>query len=367
MRVVYLVGKLNAGGVQSVIFNYLRNMDLDGIEPFVLYESDSVLPPPDDLVAMGIKFIEIPPYQSLFSYIGTIKKLCREYKFDIVHSNMNTLSVFSLYAAWRGKVRVRICHNHSTTSKKETKRNLFKIFLRPFNRLFATDYAACSELAARWMYGDRRFEKGKVKVFNNAVDCERFSFDETARKEVRDALGIGDALLIGHVGRFTSVKNHPFLIDIFESILKIRPDSHLVLVGDGEDSDAVRSKVETAGISDKVTFSGIVSDTERYYSAMDVFLLPSLYEGLPVVAVEAESSGLSCFISDTVTRECAATPHVTFLPITEGAEMWARAVASANPHDRAADSENMKNGKFNIVKCADEMMAYYLEISGRKK
>lgn len=359
MKIAHIVGKLKKAGVEAVVFTYLRNMDLREITVDVLYDADSTVEPPKDLIDMGIRFIEIPPYQKVFSYMAEIKRLCRENRYDIVHTHMNVLSVFSLFAAKCGGVAHRICHNHSTTSKFEKKKDLMKKVLRPTAKLFATDYAACSELSARWMYGDALVDNGCVTVFNNAIDLDRYSFDETARGEVRTSLGAENSFLIGHVGRFMDQKNHTFLIDIFAEIVKIRPEAKLLLIGDGENLEAVKEKVSMLSLSDKVIFKGIIPDVERYYSAMDVFLLPSLYEGLPVVALEAQATGLPCVISDAVTTESAVISEVEFLPVNRDVGKWAKTVCEAKTRDRAECNRIFRSGKFNIENSACQMRDYY--------
>ncbi len=371
MRIAHVVGKLKAGGVESVIFNYLRNMDRDGIDVDVLYDSDSDVAPPKVLAESGVRFIEIPPYQRLPKYLKEIKRLCRENGYDAVHSNINSLSGFPLFAAKRGGVKIRVAHNHTTSSKVEGKRDLAKRALRPLARRYATDYAACSEKAARWLFGDEAVERGEVRLFNNAIDVDRFRYSEESRAEVRAALGLSDEFVLLHVGRFVTTKNHPFIIEVFKELKAIVPDARLILVGDGEDAEAVRETIASEGLSDDVIMTGIVGDTEKYYSAADAFLLPSLYEGLPVVAVEAEAAGLPVFISDAVTRECAVTPHVTFLPLSAGARTWAEKISSCGRHDRAADGDIMKDSDFNISKSANDMRDYYFELvsggSARRK
>lgn len=359
MKIVHIVGKLKKAGVEAVVFTYLRNMDLDGMSVDVLYDADSTVEPPCDLAEKGIRFIEIPPYQKVFSYMSAIKRLCRENKYDIIHTHMNVLSVFSLFAAKCAGVPHRICHNHSTTSKYEKKKDLMKKVLKPTAKIFATDYAACSELSARWMYGDRRVDSGLVTVFNNAIDLDRYIYSEESAVQMKKELGVENCFLIGHVGRFMDQKNHTFLIDIFAHICKIKEDARLILIGDGENLEAIKDKIYTLGIEDKVIFKGIVSDVERYYCAMDVFLLPSLYEGLPVVALEAQATGLPCVISDSVTSECAVIPEVAFLPVNKECEKWAEAVINSKTEDRYGCNRIFRDGKFNIVNSAYQMREYY--------
>lgn len=365
MKVAHVVGKLKAAGVEAVVFNYLSNMDRTGMEIDVLYDADSVVPPPQSLVEAGIRFIEIPPYQKLPAYMKAVKRICRDNGYDIVHSHMNSLSGFPLLAAKRGGVGVRIAHSHTTSSKVEGKRDLLKRALRPFARRYATNFAACSAQAGRWLFGDKLFDEGKVTVFNNAVNIEKYKFSPEDRENLRRELGVGDRRLVLHIGRFMTQKNHRFIIEIFKELKKIEPDTVLVLVGEGPLEEEIKSLVREYGMSDSVIFKGIVPDAERYYSAADVFILPSLYEGLPVVAVEAQSAGLNCFVSDVVTRECEVTGGVRFIPLSAGAEKWAVSIASATSRDREADNASMENSVFNIKKTANDLKEYYYEICGR--
>ena len=363
MKVAHIVGKLKAAGVESVVFNYLRNMDLDGIETDVLYDADSTVSPPKDLAARGVRFIEIPPYQKLNAYIKRIKQLCLENGYDIVHSHMNALSGFPLFAAKRGGVKIRVAHNHSTSSKAEGKRDIAKRVLRPFARRYATSYAACSEKAGRWLFGDRKFDSGKVTLFNNAIDLDKFSFDLAARNDVRREYGLGEEFVLLHIGRFVTQKNTPFIIDIFKELKEYIPDAKLLLVGDGDLLDETEKKVKNYSLSDDVTFCGVVPDTERYYSAADAFVLPSLYEGLPVVALEAQASGLPSYLSDEVTRECAVTGHVSFISLSVGAKEWARLIAARSYTDRQLTIGAMKDTAFDIKKTANDMRRYYFELT----
>ena len=362
MKVAHIVGKLKAAGVESVVFNYLRNMDLSGIETDVLYDSDSTVSPPEDLVEAGIRFIVIPPYQKLPSYISKIKELCRENGYDIVHSHMNALSGFPLYAAKRGGVKHRIAHNHSTSSKAEGKRDLAKRILRPFARRYATDYAACSEKAGRWLFGDRSFDSGEVTIFNNAIDIGKFAFNPAARAEVRSELGIGESFVLLHIGRFVKQKNTPFIIDIFKELKTYIPDAKLLLIGDGELLEETKKKVSDYTLYESVIFKGVVPDTHRYYSAADAFVLPSLYEGLPVVALEAQASGLDVYVSDAVTAECAVTPNVSFISLDDGEAAWAKEISSAKPCDRGDGAKIMKGSAFDIDKSANDMRDYHLSL-----
>ena len=218
IRVAHVIGKLNAAGVEAVVNNYYRNIDHTKYQFDFIIDSDGACQPPQELIDMGARYYVVPPYQKLFQHIKALIKLFKENNYKIVHSGMNTLAPISMYCAWRAGIPVRINHNHSTAGKGEIKKNIMKYCLRPFAKCFATHYAACSRFAGEWLFGKKMVESGKVTIFNNAIDIEKFKFNEKVRTEVRNKLGIEDKFVIGHVGRFEYQKNHEFLIDVFKTL-----------------------------------------------------------------------------------------------------------------------------------------------------
>lgn len=229
IKVAQIMGKLWAGGVEMVVFNYYRAIDKSKIQFDFYYDADSTVEPPQELINMGARFIKIPPYQQLPSYLKTLKKYFRENNYQIVHSHINTLSIFPLYMAWRCRVPVRIAHNHSVPGGNEFKRNALKYFLRFFSKMFSTDYFACSEKAGRWMFGEKDFNDGKVFVVKNAIDFNRFRPSFDAINEKRKNLGLVGKYVIGCIGRFTFAKIISFLLKLLMKCIKTmkKPDCYL--------------------------------------------------------------------------------------------------------------------------------------------
>lgn len=255
---------------------------------------------------------------------------------------------------------MRICHNHSAgTGRGEAAKNLMKYALRPFAKVFATDYCACSQYAGAWLFGRRSMERGKVMILHNAIDLDKFRFDPRTRDEVRRELNLEGKFVVGHVGRFCAPKNHSFLIEIFAEVQKRTQGAVLLLAGDGELVGAVKEKAARLGLEEPARFLGIRSDVARLYQAMDVFVLPSLYEGLPVVGVEAQAAGLPCVFSGAVTREAELTDHVQFLPLNSGAEQWAEAILGCSGLDRGDVSEEIRRHGFDIALSAMELEKFY--------
>ena len=364
IRVASVIGRYIGGGVEAVTINYYRNIDKNKVQLDFICDEDSTNIPYEEIEKMGGKVIIIPSYSKPFKYHKELKKVLKEGNYKIIHSNINTLSVFSLFAAKCAGVPVRIAHSHSTTNKKEKKKNLMKQVLRPFSKVFATDYMCCSELAGRWLFGNKEYDKGNVYLLNNAIDLDKFKYNESLRKTKRKELGIKDkTLVIGHIGRFVAQKNHDFLIDIFNEIHKKNNNSILLLAGQGPLMEDIKNKVKELNLNDSVKFLGQRNDANELYQAFDVFLLPSLYEGLPVVGVEAQAAGLLCYLSDDMTKETKVLDITKFMSLNNTPEEWADNILDdVKKYKRIDTSKEMTAKNFNIKEEAKKLEEYYLNL-----
>lgn len=302
-RIAVIMGKMEYGGVEAVVMNYYRHIDRQKIQFDFIVDNTSSCPQKEEIEKLGGKVFFVPPYQKIFFYMRTLIGIFKENDYAIVHSHINTLSVFPLAAAWFAKIPVRIAHSHSTAGRGEYKKNFLKYSLKPFSKLFATDYFACSEHAGRWLFGNRAYEQGLVKVWKNAIDIDSFLFNEDVRIQVRKEFGIDDKFVIGHVGRFSHEKNHKFLINVFKEVHKKNKNTCLMLVGEGKLFWKIKEQVQRLGLNEAVLFLGARTDVNRLYQAMDIFVLPSHSEGLGLVAIEAQTSGLEVILSTNVPAE----------------------------------------------------------------
>lgn len=323
IKIAQVIGMAINGGTETLWMNYYRNIDRTKVQFDFLVESESKIINKEEIEKLGGHVVIIPPYKNVFKYMKTLRKIFKENQYDIVHSNMSTMSVFTLRAAKKAGIKVRIAHSHSTSNKKEWKKNILKNLLRPFSKKYSTHYFSCSELAGRYLFGDKTVNKGKVTIINNAIDINRFEFKCESRNKIREELGINDEVVIGNVGRFQAQKNQTYLLDIFNEYQKINNNSKLLILGDGPLREDLKTKTEKLGITDKVIFAGVKTNPEDYYSAMDCFVLPSLYEGLPVVGIEVQASNLPFFMSDTITKECMLNDNVYALSIKDDPKKWA--------------------------------------------
>lgn len=367
IRVAQIIGKWLGGGVEAVVMNYYRNIDRTKIQFDFICDEDSTNIPYEEIEKLGGKVILIPPYQKVFKYHRELKKVLKDGNYKIVHSHINTLSVFSLFAAKCAGVPVRIAHSHSTTNKKEWKKNIVKVTLRPFTKLVATDYMACTEHAGRWMFGNKAFDTGKVYILNNAINLDKFKYDEKLRKKIRKELKISDnTVVIGHIGRFVVQKNHTQLIDIFNEYHKNNNNSVLMLVGQGPLMEEIKEKINNLGLKGCVIFLGQKDNVNEYYNAMDLFLFPSLYEGLGMVVIEAQVNGLPCVVSDEVPKIAKITDRITFMDLNKSSEIWLKGIIKLlKRNDRKNVKFKNEITNYDINEEAKQFEQKYLNLNER--
>jgi glycosyltransferase EpsF len=356
------MGKMLGGGVEAVVMNYYRHVDRSKVQFDFLVDSDSTLVPRDEIESLGGRVFVVPPYQRQFSYQRKLEALFQEQRCLIVHSHVNTLSVFPLRAAKRAGVPVRIAHSHSTANPDERAKTAMKDILRTQANRYPTERFACGKYAGEWLFG-----KGSdFTVIPNAIDLRKFVFSTEKRNALRAELGInGDSFVVLHMGRFVEQKNHRFLVEIFAELLKERPGAVLLLAGEGPLRSEIELKVESLGIADSVRFLGQRPDADALYSAADVFCLPSLYEGLPVVAVEAQASGLPMLMSDKVTHEALISSRAWMLPLTSGAAEWAGAVdgIGGDRFNPMGEEDERAISRYDIENAAPLLTQKYLELA----
>ena len=351
--VAQMMTDMNYGGVEMVVMNYYRNIDRTKVQfDFFALEGSSI-PQREEIERLGGRVYIVPQYTHLVQYEREIQRIFRENDYKIVHSHMNTLGVFSLYGAKKAGIPNRVLHNHSTAGKGETKKNIIKYILRPFAQIFPTELCACSRFAGEWIYG----KNSDFRVFNNAIDLDKFLYDPQKRAAICKELGIENRKVIGHIGRFCYQKNHDLLIDIFAEVSKKEENALLLLIGEGELEQTIRTKVHTLGLDDQVLFLGKRADAYRYYQAMDLFLLPSRYEGLPVVGVEAQASGLPCVFSSAVTPEAKLLTTTVF--VDGDVQQYVHAVLKGLNAERKDTSEEMRQAGFDISVEAGKLTEFY--------
>lgn len=361
IRVLQILGIVANGGVEAVIMNYYRNMNKNKIQFDFVVHNDADENYIKEVLTMGAKVYKVTPYnQNVFKFMYEIYHIIKSNQYQIVHSNMNALSGFALLPAYLAGAKVRILHNHTTDSREEKLRSLIKRLLRPFARLFANQYWACSKLAAEWMYGKNAVINGRVTIINNAINLEKFKFNKEKRERLRKELGLENCFVIGHVGRFMKQKNHEFLIDIFNEVLKQKKNARLLLIGDGKLKLQIEEKVKKLGIKSAVMFLGVRNDVADLYNIMDIFVFPSFYEGLGMVVIEAQVNGLSVVTSDAVPKEAKVTKNIRFLNLRQPKIEWCNAILKAERKE-IVNNEDILLKNFDIKSESRKLENLYLK------
>lgn len=356
IRVLQCVNDMHRAGLETMLMNYYRNIDRNEIQFDFLthrpYKSDY----DDEIISLGGKVYYAPRLypQNYFHYFKWMKQFFKEHpEYQIVHSHIDAMSFFPLLAAKRANVPIRIAHSHSASIDRDFKYFL-KLFFKSQLPKVANTYCACGKKAGKFL-----MPKKNYTYIPNAIEINKFLFNSEIRQKKRNEMEIKDELVLGHVGRMSYPKNHEFLIDVFLKILEKRSNSLLILVGVGEKFDEIKKYVNSLEIADKVKFLGNRRDVNELYQAMDVFVMPSLFEGIPLVGVEAQFAGLPCVFSNEVTTEIGFTYNVQFIPLNEDKDVWADKIlyAAENCKDRKIDG--FENSEFNISKSALFLENYY--------
>lgn len=325
IRILQVVTIMNRGGLETMIMNYYRKIDREKIQfDFMVHRMERG-DYDDEIESMGGKIYRMPNirpgnYRKYFKELDKFFEMHKEYK--VVHSHINENSGFVLRAAKEHGIKCRIAHSHLADLKLDYKYP-FRMYGRYYLNKNVNEYFACSKEAGSWLFKN---PKKDVVVLNNAVDVDSFIRDNEKRKKFRKKLNVEDKFVIGHVGRFNPQKNHSFLIDIFAEIVKKRKDACLMLIGEGYLMDEIKNKVLKLNLQDNVLFLGLRSDICDLMQAMDLFLFPSLFEGLPVVLVEAQAAGLKIVTSTGVTRESDLTNSLEFYDLKLSPEKWAEKI-----------------------------------------
>ncbi len=337
IRILYVNGGiLDLGGISSYMINYFRHIDKSICHIDFAVHGDQKGVYDDEIENAGSVIYHLPiKSQDYFGNIKALKKVLKEGNYDIVHSHLDAGSYHILKVAKQCGVPVRIAHSHSINHLTENK---LKIFINDYYRKnikkTATHLMACSKDAGKWLFG----KNSDFDVVRNAIELNKFIFSEKNRQEVRRMLNIkNDHIIIGHIGVFDTQKNHTFLMDVFSEVLKKNNNYRLICVGDGPLKNEIEAKAKKLGIYDYVYFTGYTNHIEKYYSAFDIFLLPSLFEGLGIVAVEAQVSGLPCILSNQVPSEAQLLPNVLYLSFEK--EHWIDSILSVTAN-RTIDTLN---------------------------
>ncbi len=357
IRVLQVVTHMERGGLESMIINYYRHIDREKVQFDFLVHRQEQASFDDEIESLGGRIYRLPrlvPWSK--NYLSALNCFFDEHpEYKVVHVHQDCLSSVILRGAAQHNVPVRIAHSHNANQDRNLKYPI-KLWYRRSIPQYATNLFACGRDAGDWMFSGAPYQ-----IINNAIDAAAYTCNPAKRTEMRRQLGLTGELLVGHVGRFNPQKNHPFLLDIFATLLKEEPNAVLLLVGGGEDMPRMQTKAHALGIAEHVRFLGIRSDVADLMQAIDVFVFPSLYEGLPVTMVEAQAAGLPCLISDKVPPECILTDGlVDILPLSADPETWAEKILEKRAVPRTDRRSEIAAHGFDITTEAIKLQEFYI-------
>ena len=367
IRVAIVIGKMDSGGKKNLVMEYYRHIDRSKMQFDFICDSDSQAIPDEEIKSLGGRVYRIPPYQHIIANMHEMKRICKKNKYPVMHAWNSTMNLFPMKVAKSVGIPVRISESLSMAHEGDWKTKIKKV-LRPMSKWYATHYMSCGDDCGRWQFGDELFEAGKVDVFKTVINTQFNAYNPELREKTRKKFGWEDKLVVGHIGRFTPQKNSIQLIEIFAAVAKKEPKAVLCLIGDGELKNDMMAKIKKLGIESQVNYLGRREDIQQFYNAMDCFLLPSLYEGLPVVGLEAESCGLPIFFSTEITREANACELGHFIALSESEEVWADEMLKAmkeNMPKRRSHVKEVAEAGFDSVSEALRLQKYYFDAMDR--
>lgn len=362
IRILHVLGNTNLGGAESRIMDLYRHIDRKRVQFDFLVHTDQEGYFDKEIRELGGHIYRVPRFRvyNYFSYVRAMKDFFREHSdFRAVQGHITSTASIYLPIAKKAGIPITIAHARSAGVDKGVKGTATRLLRRKLPE--RTDYMfTCSRLAGVSVFGPKAVEAGRTVFMPNAIDCKKFDYDPVMRRKIREELGISDYYVIGHVGRFHYAKNHEYLIRVFAALCKRSVGKYvLLLLGEGEKMEEIRHLARELGVEDKVCFAGNRSNVYDYYQAMDYFVYPSRYEGLPGTVLEAQVSGLRCLISDSICEEVAVTELVHTMGIGQEPERWADYIEKTEDYVRISHFKEVSEAGFDVEAQAEKMMKFY--------
>lgn len=369
MKVLEAFGEpISNGGQEAFVMNVLQRIDknelqIDFLTPYYCdneFYREIIKSYGGECFELHEAFV---PGKQRFNIVKSVNIFLQQHKYDVIHIHSGSISILGIMA-WLAKkngIKKIIVHSHCSAECMTIKRHLLRVLFGKVMQHCVDEYCACSLSAgeAKFMPG---ITNGVLKLINNGIDLERFSFNTVTREQIRQQLGIApDNFVIGHVGRFEFEKNHKFILAIFQEVLKMNDKALLMLIGDGILRDEILALAKQGGIAEKIKYLGRVNNVNAYMQAMDCFILPSLYEGLSIVSVEAQATGLPCVVSDTCPPALKLSERIKFLSLNTPPEAWAQAILEniASVDSRKSDNDAIKAYGYDIADTAAQVREMY--------
>lgn len=361
IRILQVFAEMNRGGAETMIMNLYRHIDRSKVQFDFIVHTQEKCAFDDEIEQLGGRIYKVPKYigANHFAYKNAWKDFFKSHSnYKIIHGHVRSTASIYLKIAKKYNLTT-IAHSHNTSSGSGITALIKDVFQYPLRNI-SNYFLACSESAGKWLFGDKIVASNKFKIFNNAIEVERFTFNNQIRDTIRKEFAIEDKYVIGHVGRFHPQKNHELLVDIFKNIHNKIEDSVLLLVGDGFLKESIQEKVRNEDIEDSVIFAGVRSDVPDIFQGMDLFLFPSLFEGLGIVVVEAQAAGLNCIVSDQIPDEAIITKLVDKVSLSKSPEYWSELAIKKINYKRKDTSELIKSSGYDIKETAKWLENFYI-------
>lgn len=375
LKVLYTpINAIGVGGLSTIAFRLGTNMNSEkiNIDFFATYNVEGIYKKIVENQNGKIFEFNIKEKKGILKkkifIIKSFYKVLKTNKYDIIHIHIDNSYnglIYGIIAKYFCKGKI-IFHSHNASISGKLK-NILHIIFKPFLGVIGDEFATCSQKAANWMFPKYILKKKNIKFIENGIDMNKYLFNEKTRKKYRDDLNLDNNFVIGHIGRFETQKNHEFLINIFNEVHKKQLNSKLLLIGTGSLKNKIIQQVKDFKLEKEVIFLQNRNDVKDILQACDIFLLPSLYEGLPLVAVEAQTSGVNVVLSDSITKEAKIVPNVKYISLNKSAEFWAKEILKLNvKNDRNAYKQKLLDSNFNIKNSVLNLQKFYLEIMNKE-
>ena len=359
IRVLHVIAGMGSGGAESFLMNMCRHIDREKVQfDFLLRSNENIYAKELESMGCRVYYTASFPRHWLKNFLQTWRIIKQNHN-KIIHVHANALLyVFPLIIAKKLNVPCRIMHSHNSSMAYKSALPIHHFFKSRINRI-ATHCFACSMQAGEWMF------PGQYQIICNAIEVEKFRFDSMARDRIRAEWDLPeDAMVIGHVGRFWEQKNHAFLLHVFSKVLQQKPNAYLVLIGEGGLEQQIKDLVCKLGLSEHVIFAGVRKDVNKALSAFDVFAFPSIYEGLSVVVIEAQTNGLPLICSEATPKSVLFSPYSEQIPLDYGEDTWCQKLLSVGGH-RCDVSNAIRQAGYDIRIEAKKLQDFYCEIGQR--
>lgn len=362
IRILQVFSVMNRGGAESMIMNIYRNVDRSKVQFDFIVHSTEPGDFDEEIYSLGGRIYSVPRYKGI-NHVDYVKQWEYFFKkhgyYSIIHGHIRSTASIYLKIAKNNNL-LTIAHSHSTSNGKGFESLVKMIFQRKI-KVYSDYLFAASSVAGEWLFGKKTISNDNFYILNNAIETSKYIYDKSVRENKKRELGIENQTIVGHVGNFKEVKNHSFLFDIFKEFQVSEPDSLLLLVGDGKLRDEFTEKVKQYNLTKKVIFLGSRSDVNELLQAMDIFVFPSIYEGLPVTVIEAQASGLPCLLSNTITEEVAITNNIHFMSLNEPATIWSEKMFDVlRNHKRESMEKEIYSSNYDAKKIAKSLQEFYI-------